>query len=78
MLFLGVTLYVTCPTLAEFAEQLCVVWPSQFPPVHAHEFGEPVAQVAVRVNAVLIVPELGPGGEIVHPDGAFDTMQVSV
>ncbi|HEV2037226.1 MAG TPA: hypothetical protein VGQ96_01365, partial [Candidatus Eremiobacteraceae bacterium] len=76
MLFLAITEYGTCPTLAEFAAQLCVVWFAQFPPVHAHAFGEPVAQVAVRVIGMLIVPEVGP--EIVHPEGAFDTMQLSV
>jgi hypothetical protein len=77
MLFLAVTEYVTCPTLPEFAAQLCVVWPAQFPPaVHDHAFGEPVAHVAVRVMGVLTVPEVGP--EIVHPEGAFDTIQLSV
>ena len=76
MLFLALTEYATCPTLAEFAAQLCVVWPAQFPPVHVHALGEPVAQVALRVMGVLRVPEVGP--EIVHPEGAFDTMQFNV
>jgi hypothetical protein len=76
MLFLGVTEYGICPALVSTAAQLCVVCPPQFPPVHVHEFGEPVAQVAVRVMGLLRVPVVGP--EIVHPDGAFDTIQLSV
>ena len=76
MLFLGVTEYATCPTLPEFAAQLCVARPAQFPPVHVHALGEPVAHMAVRVIGILIVPVVGP--EIVHPDGAFDTMQLRV
>ena len=75
-LFLGVTVYDTGPTLPVLAAQLCVVAPAQFPPVQVHAFAEPVAHVAVRVIAVLIVPVVGP--EIVHPDGAFETMQFSV
>ena len=77
--FLAVTVYVTDPEDVELAWQLCEVKPWQLPavpPVHAHWLADPVAQVDVSVIGVPVVPVFGP--EIEHPEGAFDTTQVSV